>query len=207
MFSDSTRGAPYSSASRRSPADRLQRHNGPLDRRGDDAVATITVSCVAAASLGGTVTARAGQTLTLSEAPPHDRRASGPSDFRTRSGRSAVRGQRRCPPAGQVCTLSINGNGMIDANDDPVTTIAVSCTSDGTVNGTVAGLASGSSELGAASARFRFRQWQPRLRRCLAAERLQRSADRATGGQTSRSRTATAPRRRRRSVGVTVTCM
>jgi hypothetical protein len=48
-------------------------------------------------------------------------------------------------PAGQVCTVTSNGSGTIDLNDDPVTTIAVSCANDGTVGGTVSGLASGST--------------------------------------------------------------
>jgi hypothetical protein len=120
---------------------------GTIDAAGD-AVANIQVSCVAGASLGGTVVGLApAETLTLSDGISSTVvTANGTFGFND----SFVAGAPyavsvAAQPAGQVCTVSINGSGTIDINDDAVTTIAVSCANVGTVGGTVSGLASGST--------------------------------------------------------------
>jgi hypothetical protein len=47
-------------------------------------------------------------------------------------------------PVGQACVVT-NGSGTVDTNADPVTTIAVTCTSTASIIGTISGLVAGAS--------------------------------------------------------------
>jgi hypothetical protein len=151
MFSDRyAAGAPYSVSVASQPSGQIcsvANGAGTIDTAGDGVV-NIAVSCVVAGSLGGTVNGLApAQILTLSDGISDTSvTANGLFGFSDAFAAGAPYGVSvAAQPTGQVCTVSSNGNGTIDGNDDPVTTIAVSCANDGTVGGTVSGLASGSS--------------------------------------------------------------
>ena len=119
---------------------------GTIDAAGDPVV-NIAVTCTTAASLGGMVNGLAPtQTLTLSDGVSEVAvTANGAFGFNDVIAAGAPYSVGvAAQPASQLCTVS-NGSGVIDGNDDPVTTIAVSCVNDGTVGGTVAGLAAGST--------------------------------------------------------------
>jgi hypothetical protein len=149
LFSDVyAPGAPYSVSVAAQPSGQIcsvTNGSGTIDAAGD-AVSNITVSCVTGASLGGSVVGLApAQTVTLSDSISNAAvTANGAFGFNDAfAAGAAYQVSVANQPAGQVCTVS-NGSGTIDVNDDPVTTIAVSCANDGTVDGTVSGLAPGS---------------------------------------------------------------
>ncbi len=120
--------------------------SGAVDPNGDP-VAGIVVACVPAASVGGSVAGLAAgtsvsvsdglSTLTLAAnggfafADPFV--AGAPYNV-------AITSQ----PAGQACSL-VNASGSIDALATPVATLGVQCSANGTVGGTVTGLAPGST--------------------------------------------------------------
>jgi hypothetical protein len=116
--------------------------SGAIDAIGD-AVTTIAVNCAPAPSLGGTVAGLAANaTFALSDGSTTlavtANGAFGFSDsFAPGAGYSvSVAAQ----PAGQTCTVA-NGAGIVDAAGDGVTNVTVSCTTNGTVGGSVQGLA------------------------------------------------------------------
>lgn len=143
-------GATYSVSATSQPSGPIcsvRNGSGTIDAAGDG-VLNIVVSCVAGASLGGMVNGLApAQSVTLSDdistAVITTNGTFGFSDSLAAGAPSAV--SVATQPAGQVCAVSANGSGTIDGNDDPVTTIAVSCANSGTVGGTVSGLATGST--------------------------------------------------------------
>ena len=150
VFSDVYAAGAYSVSATSQPSGQIcavRNGSGTIDAAGDG-VLDIVVSCVAGASLGGMVNGLApAQSVTLSDgistALVTTNGTFGLGDSLAAGAPYAV--SVATQPAGQVCTVSANGSGTIDGNDDPVTTIAVSCANGGTVGGTVAGLAAGST--------------------------------------------------------------
>ena len=151
VFSDVyAAGATYSVTATLQPSGQIcsvSNGSGTIDAAGDGVV-NIAVSCAVGASLGGTVNGLApAQTVVLSDGivttVVTTNGAFGFSDGLAAGAPYAV--SVATQPAGQVCTVSANGSGTIDGNDDPVTTISVSCANSGTVAGTVSGLATGST--------------------------------------------------------------
>lgn len=101
------------------------------------------------ADISGTVTGlAAGASLTLSEGPTASTlsvASNGNFDFPQRLDANASYGVTvQQQPAGQTCSVN-NGSGTVDANDDPVSDIQVSCINNATLGGQLNGLAAGQS--------------------------------------------------------------
>lgn len=120
--------------------------SGAIDATGD-AVSNVAVTCATAAMVGGTLSGlAAGSTVSLGD---------GQSVMAVTANGAFAFGDTFAPgaayavtvagqPGGQVCAVT-NGAGAIDGNGDPVTNVAIACATDGTVGGSVSGLAAGNA--------------------------------------------------------------
>jgi hypothetical protein len=118
--------------------------SGSIDANGD-AVTNVVVSCATASTVGGTVAGlAANQTLTLGD---------GSSTLPVSADGSFVFADNFAPlapyqvsvvaqPGGQSCVVN-NAGGQFDSNGDPVNNVAVTCSTNGTVGGTLSGLNAG----------------------------------------------------------------
>jgi hypothetical protein len=120
--------------------------SGSIDANGD-AVTNIAVTCAMASTVGGTVSGlAASQALTLSD---------GSSLLPVAANGAFVFTDQFAPlapyqvsvatqPTGQTCVIG-NAGGQIDGNGDPVSNVAVSCTTNGSLGGVLTGLNAGAS--------------------------------------------------------------
>ncbi len=120
--------------------------SGTIDATAD-AVTNITVTCLSATTIGGSVSGlSSGNSVTLTDgivSLPVG--ANGAFTFSDGYVASAIYNVTvASQPLGQACTVA-NGSGSIDANGDAVANITVACVVDAQVSGTVQGLAAGAT--------------------------------------------------------------
>lgn len=143
-------GAPYAVAITGQPAGQtcaVSNGAGSIDAAGD-AVGAVVVACAPNQTVAGTVAGLlpGGTGLTLSDGNlTLVLTSNGLFNFGdVLAPNSAYAVSVVSQPQGQSCAIS-NGAGAIDANGDAVTNVGVICTVNGSVSGTLSGLATGST--------------------------------------------------------------